>query len=211
MKKIIAVCLIVFIYSCKQKGNQQVESGAGSTGEASQPAQTADSSWVNSFNSFRNALYQGDKAGVKKFFHFPVLSEMNEIWTIVPQNDPKSGLAFQEKITPFEEKDFDKYFRDLFPPDVVSSILKIKVKELYRKGSFETEEMRDTTDNQYSSRKIFSDFNAGEKTVIITLNHSVSSVEDSDDGGFDAESSTTYVFDILKDGGLRFRAIHFAG
>jgi hypothetical protein len=211
MKSFIAVCLIVFVYSCGQKGDQSSQSGTDSTGGVYPPVKTSDSSWINSFNSFRNALYRGDKAGVKKFFSFPVLSEMNEIWTIVPESDPRSEPAFKEKITAFEESDFDKYFHEFFPQDVITSILKIKVKELYGKGSFETEEIRDTTDKQYSSRKMYSDFNAKEKTLVITLNWSVSSADDSDDGDFDAESSTTYVFDILSGGHLRFRAIHFAG
>ena len=36
--------------------------------------------WINNFKEFRNAVYKKDKAKVKKFINFPILSSGNQIW-----------------------------------------------------------------------------------------------------------------------------------
>ncbi len=209
--KIYVVALFgILAFSCQQNANQP-SVGEDSTTKAEQSNDVADSSWVTSFNALRNAIYQGDKAAVKKFIDFPVMSENNEIWSIVAFDDPKIKSGDEAKIVPFVEGDFDRHFNAFFPKEFITSLLKIKVKELYSSGTFETKEIKDTANEHYSSQRLFADVDSKAMTLTLNLNsESTVKNEDGEDESF-GESSLVYVFDILKNGQLKFKAIHFAG
>ena len=75
---------------------------------------STDSVWINDFRIFRNAVYQNDIKKTKTFFSFPILDSSNEIWTLVLTDKEKQRKKIDyEKIIPFTEIDFDKYFNKL--------------------------------------------------------------------------------------------------
>jgi hypothetical protein len=210
MKIYVIALMGVLALSCQQNGNQPSD-GKDSTDKVAQSNEVGDTSWVNSFNLLRTAIYQGDKAAVKKFIDFPVMSENNEIWSIVAFDDPKVKSGAEGKIVPFEESDFDRHFKAFFPKEFITALLKVKAKDLYSSGTFETKEIKDTADEQYNAQRLFADVDRKEMTLTLNLNSgSTVKNEEGEDESF-GESSLVYVFDILKNGQLKFKAIHFAG
>jgi hypothetical protein len=102
-----------------------------------------DSTWIQHFREFRNAVYQHDKNKTKSFFVFPIMNDNNEIWDLVTDGNTEALKLRPGKTKLFTEKDFDLYFDKLFPKRFVSSILKIKTDELYKKGETETIELQE--------------------------------------------------------------------
>ena len=94
--------------------------------------------WVDNFRQFREALYQRDKAKAKVFFNLPINDDGNEIWNLACPKK-KMGAAG----IPFTERDFDKYFDNLFSARLVKCLLKIKTEDLYRKGKSTSPELQD--------------------------------------------------------------------
>lgn len=210
MKIYVVTLMGVLTLSCQQNANQPSVS-EDSTRKVAQFIEVTDSSWVSSFNTLRNAIYQGDKAAVKKFIDFPIMSENNEVWSIVAFDDPRAKSSAEGKIVPFEEGDFDKHFQAFFPKEFITSLLKVKVKELYSSGRFETKEIKDTADGQSNSQILFADVDRKEMRLTLNLSSKSTIKNDDEDDETFGESSLIYVFDILKNGQLKFKAIHFAG
>lgn len=165
--------------------------------------------WIESFKEFRNAIYQGDKAKAKTFFTFPILNVNNEIWYLTTTYNDRSGDVYiTDKLKPFTDKDFDKYFNKIFPINFVKSILKIKTDELLKKSETETIEFFDGKATTY---KMIASFDKQEQSLSLNLasntvrRHSNGEILD---GG---EFNIIYQFNILSNGQIKFIQIRLAG
>lgn len=163
--------------------------------------------WINDFKSFRDAIYQHDTAKVKTFFKFPVLNPANEIWFLVLSEKQREAKKLTDKIAPFTEKDFNKYYKKLFPNEFTQTLLKIKSAELFNKGETASPEIKDgdTTTKMYAS--------VDKETNILSLSLSYTIVwkEESGEVQDGGESTVIYSFKILQNGHLQFMYVRLAG
>src|SRR5215211_7555441 len=107
--------LVLAISSCTGSGTHDAPRSASQKDSVNVRQPQADSSnWLNSFREFRTAVYQKDKAGVKKFFRFPVMNENNEIWYLAFQNDDDLIRDLPDTVKAFSGKDFDRYWKNIF-------------------------------------------------------------------------------------------------
>ena len=168
--------------------------------------QTDTSYWVLNFRKLRELLYTKNKNAAKAFFSFPLTNKESEIWWLVTDRAGMNG-RIPNKAKPFTEKDFDKYFRQLFPDAFSRCLLKIKADELYQKGSFETALITDSS----SSYKIYAAYDPVKKTV--ELNFSQNTVYKDENGEITdgGEFNIIYFFRITAKGHLHFVKLMLAG
>jgi len=162
--------------------------------------------WIDNFKKFRNAVYQNDRVKVKQFIDFPILNENNEIWYLVYEGNGKALKSLSDKIKPFTEKDFDKYYEKLFPTKFITSILKVKSEELFKSGSFETQELKaDST-----TYKMYARFH--KATNLLELNLAWNTPIKNRDGTVDpGEGNISYEFVVVKNGQIKFKQVRLAG
>ncbi|MES2847960.1 MAG: hypothetical protein V4685_02805 [Bacteroidota bacterium] len=114
-----------------------------------------------------------------------------------------------DKIIPFTEKDFDKYYKKLFPESFVKAILKIKSAQLYQAGKTETTDIKDSTTTVV---KMYASVDKAKNILTFNLSYNTPWKEDAEgtvlEGG---ESSVMYSFRILKNQHLQFMYIRIAG
>ena len=95
-----------------------------------------DSLWLSEFVAFRDAVYRKDLNAIKNFVDFPIESE--NIWYLAysDQDIPENTDA------PFIEKDFNLTYKNIFSSEFIDRLLKVKSKELFEYGEFETPSIR---------------------------------------------------------------------
>ena len=95
-----------------------------------------DSLWLSEFVAFRDAVYRKDLNAIKNFVDFPIESE--NIWYLAysDQDIPENTDA------PFIEKDFNLTYKNIFSSEFIDRRLKVKSKELFEYGEFETPSIR---------------------------------------------------------------------
>ena len=171
-------------------------------------ADTTTKRWIDDLKNFRDALYTNDTSRVKTFFKFPVLNPANEIWYLVLTGKELEKKKLTEKISPFAEKDLNKYYRKLFPKDFTKALLKIKSEQLYSKGETETPELKDTTGTII---KMYASVDKKENILTLNLSYNTPWKEDSGEVMDGGESNVLYYFRILKDQRLQFMYVRLAG
>ena len=154
-------------------------------------------------------MYRNDTAKLKPFFKFPVLNPANEIWYLVLNEKEQQEKNLTGKTFGFTEKDFDKYYKKLFPESFVKAILKIKSAQLYQTGKTETIELKDSTTTVV---KMYASVDKRKSILTLSLNYNTPWKEDAEgtvlEGG---ESSVMYSFRILKNQQLQFMYVRMAG
>ena len=162
--------------------------------------------WVDNFKQLRDAIYKNDKLKAKDFLDFPFENEGNEIWYLALSNNEKATDNLSEKVKPFTEKDFDKYFAKVFTKQLVKCFLKIKMDDLYKNGKSESPEIKDSS----TTYKLYVTFDKINKTVELNLatkkTYKISKTE------YEAgESNFIYQFQISKIGHVKLKRILIAG
>jgi hypothetical protein len=162
--------------------------------------------WIDNFKQFRNAVYQNDRVQVKQFMDFPILNENNEIWHLVYEGSEKAMDFLSDKIKPFTESDFDRYYGKIFSKRFITAILKVKSDELYKTGSMETQELsEDSTTYQMHAK-----FDQSTNSLQLNLNWNTPIYNG--DGTIDpGEGSIMYEFTVLSNGQIKFKQIRLAG
>jgi ABC-type transporter MlaC component len=171
---------------------------------------TKDSSWIEQFRTFRDALYHRDKATVKQFFDFPVKN--TSIWSLAQMGVATDDKATENAIgklwkseTPLTEKLFDLYFDQIFIKDFTSCLLKIKTKELYEKGEAETPAL---SDDKIYFHTLNAKFDTGEKMLALNLRlYADTKLTDEDYG---EGAVLIFYFRVIK-GKLKFTDLFMAG
>lgn len=165
--------------------------------------------WVEDFKLFRDAVYRNDTAKVKSFFKFPLLNAGSEIWYLVltEKELEKKNISYKKNV-PFTANDFNRYYKKLFPPAFVRTVLKIKSEMLYKNGETETPEFKDESP---TTVRMYASFDKATQTLSLNLaSNTIFKDENGEtlDGG---ESSVIYSFRVLKNGHLQFFNIRLAG
>lgn len=162
-------------------------------------------SWMEDFKDFRTAVYQNNRAEQKKHFRFPITDP--EIWflcqlTPAEQNKRKSTVKNPDY---FYEADFDHCAAKLFPKSFVNCIQKIKTKELFEEGHYDTPEFDD------AEGKYLMYATVDTTTEELVLNQSFLNGED-EDGNYvsEGEYNIIYIFSISGDK-LMLKRITMAG
>ncbi len=168
--------------------------------------QTDTSYWVLNFRKLRETLYSKNKKAAKAFFSFPLTNKESDIWWLLANRAGRSG-QLPDKTKPFTERDFDKYFGQLFPAAFTRCLLKIKADELYQKGSFETEAITDSS----SSYKIYAAYDPAKRTVALNFSHNAVYKDENGEVSDGGEFNIIYFFRITPKGHLRFVKLMLAG
>lgn len=161
--------------------------------------------WVYNFREFRDAIFQHDKEKAKAFFSFPVKNESNEIWYVAYEQDERSLDRLPGTGKPFTEADFDKYFDRIFSKNFLKAILKIKTDELYKKGAYETIQLKDSS----TTYMLYAGFD--RKKNLLELNFASKTEYKSEEGIDNAEFNIIYYFEITAKGHVMFKQIRIAG
>ena len=164
--------------------------------------------WINNFKEFRNAVYKKDKAKVKKFINFPVLSSGNQIWYLAYNGNEKALNLLNDKTKPFTEKDFYLYFDKIFSRLFINAILKIKTNELNNKGETESIELNDGKATTYKMIATFE-----KSTYSLSLNLASNTIEKDTNGEIldGGEFNIIYQFEISSTGQLKLKQVELAG
>ncbi|MFN8252094.1 MAG: hypothetical protein U0V75_09450 [Ferruginibacter sp.] len=163
--------------------------------------------WLTSFKAFRTAVYNKDKQQVKTFLSFPVMNEANEIWYVAYGNDEKKMRSIPGKIKPFTEKDFDKYYDRLFSKSFIGALMKIKSEELYKKGTAETPELRESNNTTY---RMYASVDKAAKTLSLNLAFNTVIKDENGEVQDGGESNIIYEFKISNHK-IVFRQLRIAG
>lgn len=108
------------------------------------------------------------------------------------------------KPVPFTEKDFIKYYNQLFSKVFIKGLLKIKSDDLYQNAYAETPSIADGNKKNF---KLIATYERGEQ--LLSFNISIS--EKSGDSDDVIENNIIYYFTILQNGRLLFKEIRLAG
>lgn len=158
-----------------------------------------DSIWLNEFVTFRDALYRKDLNTLKSFIDFPIRSE--NIWYLA-YSDMDIQIDVEE---PFTEKHFDKTYDKIFSMEYTDRLLKVKSKELFKTGAYETHELK----KENVSFKIYSDFDKTKNILRIQLNFTYY-FNDDENNWVTTESAEIFEFK-LKNNKMKWVEIYLAG
>ena len=164
-------------------------------------------SWVDNFRQFRSAVFLKDKMKAKAFFDFPIKDSSNEIWYLVYGGNEKAINHLGSKIKPFTEADFEKYFDKIFSKEFIKALLKVKTEELYKKGTFQTPESKDSA----TSYILYSDFDKKERMLSLNFASNTAYKDDQGEPVDGGESNILYYFRITKNGRINLTQIRLAG
>ncbi|MBW1657947.1 hypothetical protein [Flavobacterium quisquiliarum] len=212
----ISLTLLIFLFiSCKQDAEKKSATEIKENLEISKTEnikiepQAEPNTLVESFKEFRNAIYQRDKVKVKEFIDFPIYNDNNEIWYLGNMADDEFFKKAGDKVIPFPETEFDKYYDKIFSNYFLRGILKIKTGILFSKGEFETIELTDK-DTKF---KIYATYNDKENEIILNLAiESPIKVNDGENDSIEnSESNVIYYFKIENGKDIRFKQIRVAG
>ena len=122
------------------------------------------SKWTDSFLELKKAITTGNKNAVKSFIDFPILNKGNEIWYLA---DTKLVMEISpEKIIPFTETDFDRYFSSIFGLDLRKTLEKINEEEFFRTNKSESPEIEVV---EHSKSKLEISYDTTTQKIIMTL------------------------------------------
>ena len=163
--------------------------------------------WVYNFRQLRDALYQSERSKAKVFFDFPFINQGNEIWYVAYGGNEKAIEKIGKTEKPFTERDFDKYFDKIFPRQFIKCLLAIKADELYKTGTSESPELKDST----TTYVLYAIYNNIDRTIELNLATKTSyKVQDSDEYDM-GESNFIYYFQVLDNGHIKFKKLLIAG
>ena len=168
-----------------------------------------DTAWVPEFRDMRDALVNGDKARMKKYFTFPIYSSEDEIWAVV-EASPDTTVhedSGSQLMSPFRERDFDKYCERLFSKEFVLGLSKVDVSKLIS-GVASDQELPGNDSVHYS---FIASLDSSDHTLhfFLTTRYSLtpSKPDEQKEEGF---SLLGYTFAILGGSTIRFREVGIA-
>ena len=199
--RIFSILIGVFVtLSCTNQDPTKTTGSSVSrdtTSKVSTPNQVPDSNkWKKDFLEFSKAVISGDKNVVKKFIDFPIKNEGNEIWLLA---DSKLVMEIDpDKIKPFTEADYDKYFSSIFAMDLRKTLEKLNNEQLFRTHESTSPEIEVVKDVKSITTATYD--KANNKLTLVLNNK-----------GEEFETSIIYQFDVNPKQKLKFRQVRMAG
>lgn len=194
-------CFVIFVFiafSCAdQKKAPGASSNQGNAANETAPQQKPDSTaWTQSFLKFSKAVTSGDKKAVKNFIDFPIKNEGNEIWFLA---DSKLVMEIEpDKVKPFTESDYEKYFSSIFSIDLRKTLEKIDTRQFFKTHESTSPEVEVVKD---SKSCLTAEYDKASQKLTLLLNNK----------GEEFELSVRYEFDIIAGQQLKFRQVRVAG
>jgi hypothetical protein len=208
MRTLQVLLCILLLASCKEEkeraGHLEADTTSRRAGTGTGVQQRI--SWIEQFRIFRQAVYSGDKNGVRSFIDFPILDEHNEIWFLVREGQDELPGKQDRPVRPFKAADLDTNFDKLFPKPFIDCIQKIKTETLYRTGAFETAQMQYGPGERI---KMYATFNSQDSTLELNL-LTLTAISETSEPEWD-ESSVLYYFRVSEAGKLTFFRVGLAG
>jgi hypothetical protein len=197
--------VILFLFGCDSHEEMKENISVDSAGRIAAGVEKSNT-WISSFTAFREAVQQNDRQKVKSFFDFPIMGEPNEIWFVADQ-DIDSSSTEDKTAMPFTEKDFDKYYAQLFPEMFMQSLRGVNADSLWLKGEYDTIDYKDgeTVFNMFSS------FDKNENILYLNLATKTPINREEADGMEFSEFNILYQFKVDKNGSIKFKQINLAG
>lgn len=164
-------------------------------------------SWLDDFKNFRMALYHQDTAKMKTYFSFPIKDENRELWDIIA--GMKGESAEHQKSHPgdeFTEQDFNANYKQIFTPQFLPGMLKIKSEKLYTTGKAETTLMSD--DNR--SYRAIARFDEESQQLALSINF-YNGYDEKGNYVSEGEYSVIYIFKIIDHKKMLFDRLITAG
>ncbi len=118
------------------------------------------------FNSFRKELKLNNIEDVKKYIDFPFTNA--NIWHLIFMDSEDENYDFSRDLN---EDDFDKYHQQIFPLELIESLMDIDVNYLISKGLCEAEikYKSDEKGNIETKYKLSAKFNDFDKELIFSM------------------------------------------
>lgn len=216
--KILILMLLFAVSSCKSKPDQSTHvSDLAAKNDTSKLSKTvigisaenkSNTSWVDDLKDFRQALYSKDVAKLKTYFSFPVSDDNWGYPVQFTADELKERKAKYANPSLLYEKDFERYYDQIFDKDLLKSIMKLKTASLLQNHQAETQEFNEGDFNF----KLLANYYEEDKTTLhLNLSYSNNAVDENGDPVSEGEHNKIYVFDILDGKKLRFQRIVFAG
>ncbi|MCX3264864.1 hypothetical protein [Pedobacter agri] len=203
---LVAFLATLLLNSCNEhKDNSHSTEKDATTKKASMPTPTNVVTYIDDFESFRDAIHKQDVAKMKTFFKFPVFADTAQIWEAIYDNMDQGK---RQEITPhtFTGEDLEKNHRYLFNDGFVKSLLNVDAEQLYKHGEFTTPK------TIIQDRGVHMIANYDRKTSSLQLSLMFSGWKDENGEDMsEGESATIYFFKITKTNHLVFDKILFAG
>ena len=206
-------CLI-FLLSCKNeykkerfseviKGNSE---NINETRNDSSPLNKSDSIWLNEFQRFRQALYLDNLSEINSFFNFPLSERQAEGLLSVIYFNRGKDLRKQTKFQ--TEKDFVKYYKQIFRTELKNGLLSIKSDSLLRYKIAASGVWKNKNDETLYSTSV--SYDESDKLLRISLDVEYK-IRTGGDMDAKTESSVIFIFKINKENKLKFDRIIMAG
>jgi hypothetical protein len=172
-------------------------------------ADSINTSWIDSFKDFRQALLDKNKTKLKSFFSFPLKDEGSSIWHICALTEAEANQRNKEVSDAelFYERDFDKYYSRIFDQKFLRALLKVKSATLYNKHVYDTQEFSDPA-HPYV---LHTSYDEEMKTLQLNMAFRNAGTDENGEYVSEGEYNVVYVFDVVDGKSLMFRKIVVAG
>ncbi len=193
MRYLLVPLALSVLISCATADSGEPSVGADSTGILPQVSDTLR--WHDSFKKLVAAISKGDKAATRSFIDFPVMNEGNEIWFLA---DSKLVMEMDgDKIRPFTEADYDKYFSSIFAADLRQTVGKLDTATFFKTFEASSPEIEVVPD---SKSQVTATYDREKKQIFLLLNTKS-----------ETEFSVQYEFRLTDEGVIKFRQVRVAG
>ncbi|WP_316807902.1 hypothetical protein [Pedobacter agri] len=215
---VFILMLLVAVSSCKNKPDQSTHvSDLAAKNDTSTLSKAttgisaenkSNTSWVDDLKDFRQALYSKDVAKLKTYFSFPVGDDNWGYPVQFTADELKERKAKYTNPSLLYEKDFERYYDQIFDKDLLKSIMKLKTASLLQKHEAETQEFNE---GDFNFKLLANCYEEDKTTLHLNLSYTNNAVDENGDPVSEGEHNKIYVFDILDGKKLRFQRIVFAG
>ncbi|MCW3073128.1 MAG: hypothetical protein JWP69_197 [Flaviaesturariibacter sp.] len=200
MKLFYIISSVFISMSCSNSTQtpDSVATEANGQTNASIVAQNAgDNKWNDNFRAFVQAVTKGNSKAVKSFIDFPIKNEGNEIWYLA---DSKLVMDIDpDKIKPFTEADFDKYFSSIFTMDLRKTLERLELDQFFKSNTATSEEIEVVKGTKSRLEASFEP--TTKKVMLVVLSK----------GKEFSEFAVQYEFDVTPEQKVKFRQVRVAG
>ena len=201
MRLIYILIGVIISSSCTNSTqNQTKEHLASQQKESNSPSAEPSSDsrkWTDNFLEFKKAILANDRKTVKSFIDFPIKNKGNEIWYLA---DSRLLMEINpDKVVPFNESDFDKYYSSIFSLDFRKTLEKVNLDDFFKTHNSSSPEIEVV---KGSKSKLEASFDKSTQKVTLTL---LTTGQDF------SEFAIQYEFDVMNGQNLKFKQVHVAG
>lgn len=189
--------------------------GIDSNNSVEEDSQSTDSryvkviNWMDDFRNFRMAIYNNDVPKLETYFNFPFDDKGKTILVLCNLTDEDWAERKKQFNNPdlFYKADLAKYYKNIFPENFTTLLLKVKSDQLFSKQHLQTKIIEDNN----GAYQLFADYSEVENTL--TLNFAIRNNFKDENGDYvsEGEHNIIYLFKIVNDKRLILVRVDLAG